>query len=145
MKAAPLHIAADVQALMDETRKQVAARLLALFKTAPMIEALGQERATRLVALISDADRLGRLQVVSSQVREAIIEARPHNLGRWTLWNIIDAIGSLADCEPGRWPYFTDENRRRNLGWAGEELDEAEGAVRDALGATEDAAELMAA
>ncbi len=146
MKPNATHIAADVQALMIEARRQMAARLHELFQAAPMIAAIGEERAKRLVAHTA----LGgaTLGWVSSEVHEAIIEARAENkLGRWTLWHIIDAIGNIGDCAPGRWPYITDANRRIRLQWASEELVEAEKAVIEAIrqATPASAAELVAA
>lgn len=124
-------IATDVQVLMTQTRKQVAERLRVLFRSPLMTAALGPERARRLAELSGDESHLGR---VSTEVREAIVEQRPENkLGRWTLWNVIDAIGCLGDCAPGRWPYFTDEKRRVSLRWALEEVESAESAVAAAM------------
>lgn len=124
-------IAKEVQALMVQTRHQVAARLHEIFKTQPMIDAIGAERA----ALVQEHTALGgaTLGWVSAQMREAIIERRPESrLRQFALWHVIDAIGHLMDCEPGRWPYFTDEKRRVSLKWASDELDEVEAAVAEA-------------
>lgn len=144
MKQAPLRISVAIQAMTVETRGRVAARLLALFKTAPIIAALGQERAAKLEALLISGGGLN-LGVVSTGVREAIAEARETKLRRFSLWNIVDAIGNVCDCEPGGSPYFTDEMRRKSLLWAAEGLDEIEKDVADAIHAEAASAEPMAA
>jgi len=128
-----LPIAPEVQALIVQARHQVAARLHKLFKQAAMVAAIGPERAARLV----EHTALGgaTLGWVSSEVREAIVERRPENkLGMFGLWHVVDAIGCLGDCKEGRWPYFTDENRRTRLQWASDEMDEVERAVMQAMG-----------
>ena len=132
MKTTNQPIAPEVQALMVQTRHQVAARLHKLFQMPPMIAAIGQERAGRL----TEHTALGgsTLGWVSAEVREAIIERRPeHKLGIFGLWHVVDAIGCLGDCAQGRWPYFTDENRRTRLQWASDEMDEVERAVMQAM------------
>lgn len=125
--------APEVQALVVQARHQVAARLHKLFKSAPMIAAIGAERAERL----AEHTALGgsTLGWVSSEMREAIVERRAENrLGMFGLWHVVDAIGCIGDCTVGRWPYFTDENRRTRIQWASDELDQIEAAVLQAMG-----------
>lgn len=123
-------ISEDVQALMVQARHKVAARLNALFKTQPMIDAIGAERAELLVEHTGIGG--ATLGWVSAQMREAIIERRPENrLRPLALWHVIDAIGHLMDCEPGRWPYFTDQKRMVSIQWAWDEMDAVESAVAD--------------
>jgi|JI10StandDraft_1071094.scaffolds.fasta_scaffold16649_2 hypothetical protein len=129
-------ISKEVQDLMVQARHQAAARLHKVFKTQPMIEAIGAERA----ALLTEHTALGSATLgwVSAQMREAIIERRLESrLRQFALWHIIDGIGNLLDCEPGRWPYFTDQDRRLRMQWTSDELDAIEGAVAEVVAAEE--------
>ena len=126
-------IAAEVQTMMVQVRHQVAARLHKMFQESAMIAAIGQDRADRL----KEHTALGgaTLGWVSAEISEAAIERRPENkLGRYALRHVIDALGFLADCEEGRWQYFTDDKRRVSLQWASEELDQLDEALKQAQG-----------
>lgn len=121
----------EVQDLMVKARHQVAERLHKLFQAPAVIVGVGEERAQRLASHTA----LGgaTLLWVCAEMREAIVERRPEGrLPRKALWHIVDAIGHLSDCEPGRWRYFTDEKRRQSMRWATEELDQLEAAVEAA-------------
>lgn len=126
----------EVQALVVQARHQVAARLNKLLKEAPMIAAVGQERAGRLLAHTACGG--STLLWVASEVRQALVE-RPTTLGPLGLWHVLDPLYFLDDCSEQRWPYFTDDQRRQRLQWVNDEMDQLEGLVWKAMEPAADA------
>ena len=132
-------ISADVQALMAQAQQNLAARLHVLFQTAPLIAVMGAERAARFAAATATSGtEPGAVALirVARAMRDAIGGTLPDtNMRPGALWHIVDAIGCLEDCMPGRWQYMTDAVRRARLSHLAEEVEVIEKAVAQASAA----------
>lgn len=81
-------------------------------------EPLSKEEERELASLLEDGP--SGLPMFAQSLRQKLIEISREvaNVDSTWFWWMIDAIGFWRDAHVGAWPYTTETDRRRYLGWA---------------------------